>query len=65
MFHDAVDLFVASDAESSRESGRLVRGRSGRLQTDDLAVAHRVLRAGPLGEDRLRAVVPDLVIPVA
>lgn len=50
MFHDAVDLFIASDAERSPESGRLARGRPGQapLSPGDLETARAVLRGGPL-----------------
>jgi DNA-binding transcriptional LysR family regulator len=48
LFHDAVDLFVASDAEVSPESGRLDRQRGQCAAPLGFEAACAILRAGPL-----------------
>jgi tRNA threonylcarbamoyl adenosine modification protein (Sua5/YciO/YrdC/YwlC family) len=53
---DAVSIYLDAGPSPSSGASTII---------DVTGDVPRVLRAGPLGEDRLRAVVPDLVIPVA
>ena len=53
---DAVSIYLDAGPSPSSVASTII---------DVTGDVPRVLRAGPLGEDRLRAVVPDLVIPVA